>query len=308
MRLINVQTLELEEFIGNCIPRYAILSHTWGDEEVTFQEWQSPNRPCHKSGYQKVIEACRLTKNDNLKYLWCDTNCIDKTSSAELSEAINSMFSWYRDSSVCYAYLVDVFKGEDFERSRWFTRGWTLQELLAPNAVYFLSSQWILLGSRDEMVGSISRVTGIGSEYLLDRKNLSGVSVAERMSWLARRTTTRPEDMAYCMFGIFNLNLPLLYGEGDKAFLRLQEELIRVSNDRSIFCWSRPKDDFRDCWNGILALSPKAFAHSRYVPPLNSYFSMNKMPYLAQSYPFSLPERKVIRLIRSSRDHPSRLR
>ncbi|KAI2613364.1 heterokaryon incompatibility protein-domain-containing protein [Hypoxylon sp. NC1633] len=135
MRLIDVNTLEMREFFGRNIPPYAILSHTWGAEEVNFKEWKHRDNPSiqRKEGYAKILGACRRARAGGLEYVWCDTNCIDKTSSQELTESINSMFTWYHDSVVCYAYLSDVKPGGAvFAQSRWFTRGWTLQELIAP--------------------------------------------------------------------------------------------------------------------------------------------------------------------------------
>ena len=132
MRLINTRTLKLQEFYGD-IPKYAILSHAWEDGEVSFHEWGDISKASQKRGYTKITGACRQALEDELDYLWCDTNCIDKNSSAELTEAINSMFAWYRDAEVCYAYLSDVPAldrndrdiFEKFRKSRWFTRGWT---------------------------------------------------------------------------------------------------------------------------------------------------------------------------------------
>ncbi|KAI1497211.1 HET-domain-containing protein [Biscogniauxia marginata] len=266
MRLINAQTLELEEYFGDQIPQYAILSHTWGSEELSFQEWQGLRAPSHKSGYSKIKSACQQALKNDLKYLWCDTNCIDKSSSTELSEAINSMFIWYKNSSVCYAYLEDVSRQDGdvisfMRKSRWFTRGWTLQELLAPGTVRFYGVNWETLGSRSDESSLISSITGI-PKYYLDTADISRASIAEKMSWLAKRKTTRVEDMAYCMFGIFDLNLPLLYGEGSRAFVRLQEELVRVSNDHTIFCWDWLPGVVPRIWTSMLAPSPAAFEHS----------------------------------------------
>ncbi|KAI0883048.1 HET-domain-containing protein [Annulohypoxylon maeteangense] len=241
MRLINVNTLELEQFYGDQIPRYAILSHTWdGDKEVTFKEWKhrTDNAVRSKDGYAKIVGACRRAQADGLQYLWCDTNCIDKSSSAELTEAINSMFAWYHDSHVCYAYLADVqAKTGQFKKSRWFSRGWTLQELLAPSSVIFFDYRWTVLGDRSELAGLISSITRIHIEALRDRSTIHGYSIAQRMSWAADRQTTRLEDIAYCLLGIFDINMPLLYGEGQKAFGRLQREIIKISNDQSILAW-----------------------------------------------------------------------
>ncbi|KAI0110596.1 HET-domain-containing protein [Hypoxylon sp. NC0597] len=262
MRLIDVNTLELKEFFGRHIPRYAILSHTWnGDKEVTFQEWErhTDNAIRCKEGYAKIVGACRRAQADGLQYLWCDTNCIDKRSSAELSEAINSMFAWYHDSDVCYAYLADV-RGETdtCAKSRWFTRGWTLQELLAPSKVIFFDHYWTVLGERGEMASMISDITRIHIGPLKDRSTIYNYSVAQRMSWAANRQTTREEDISYCLLGLFDINMPLLYGEGPKAFYRLQREIIKVSDDQSVLAWDLLDSD-RHPWTGALAVSPAEF-------------------------------------------------
>ncbi|KAI1802645.1 HET-domain-containing protein [Daldinia bambusicola] len=262
MRLINVNTLELKEFINEKAPPYAILSHTWeGSTEVTFQEWGRAavdDAIRSKEGYIKILGACRRARSDDLQYLWCDTNCIDKTSSAELSEAINSMFAWYRDSTVCYAYLYDVKSIDTFATSRWFTRGWTLQELLAPSKVLFFDNTWALLGDRSVLAELISEITRIHIGALMDPETIANFSVAQRMSWAADRQTSRQEDIAYCLLGIFDINMPLLYGEASRAFMRLQQEIIRKSNDQSILAWDMRYPD--SCaWTGALAPSPSEF-------------------------------------------------
>ena len=260
MRLINTATLEFEEYFGSRIPKYAILSHAWGKEEISFQDWADGRGLTANAGCRKILLACDQAKKDRLKYLWVDTNCIDKSSSAELAEAVNSMFAWYRDSVICYAYLED-YPQQNFITSRWFTRGWTLQELLAPREVVFFSKNWTQLGCRKDRLEEISEITGIEKGYLDGSSQLNSASVACRMSWVSRRTTTRIEDMAYCMLGIFDINIPLLYGEGSKAFIRLQEEIIRVSNDQSIFCWTW-NDDVPQGWVSMLAPSPSTFSDS----------------------------------------------
>jgi hypothetical protein len=208
-----------------------------------------------------------------LDYIWVDTNCIDKTSSAELTEAINSMFAWYRDSAVCYVYLIDVppARMEDtykdllvyLRKSRWFTRGWTLQELLAPRQVVFFANSWARIGERTSQFASdVADITGIDALYMTGELPLASASIAQKMYWLSGRITTRTEDIAYCMLGIFDINMPLLYGEGSKAFVRLQEEIIKASNDHTIFCWTWIDSVPRD-WVSLLAPSPDTFKYSR---------------------------------------------
>ncbi|KAI1822609.1 HET-domain-containing protein [Xylaria intraflava] len=267
MRLIDVKTHKLVEFFNN-IPKYAILSHTWGAEEVTFQDYLLATESGshahaktirHKAGFTKIIGACERAKIDGLQYVWCDTNCIDKRSSAELSEALNSMYAWYRDSVVCYAFLVDVDGAPgSFAKSRWFTRGWTLQELLAPSKVVFFDVRWRVLGDRKDLAQTICGITRIHIGALHDRNTIHEYSVAQRMSWAADRQTSRLEDIAYCLLGIFDVNMPLLYGEGGRAFLRLQQEIIRMTDDQSILAWDL-EDPRCPYGTGFLAPSPCEF-------------------------------------------------
>lgn len=171
------------------------------------------------------------------------SGCIDKRSSAELSEAVNSMYQWYEQAQICYAHLADVASGNDVQAVRssdWFTRGWTLQELLAPRRVEFCDAMWTVFGDKHSMAEIISDVTGIGRYYVASRTMCSDASIATKMSWVSLRKTTRKEDIAYCMLGIFDINMPLLYGEGHKAFLRLQLAIIRSSRDHSIFAHRGP--------------------------------------------------------------------
>ncbi|KAM5546026.1 hypothetical protein V8D89_000152 [Ganoderma adspersum] len=192
----------------------------------------------------KVREACAFARVNGYQYIWIDSCCIDKTSSAELSEAINSMYAWYARAEICYAFLADVPPAEDhrkprsdFRSSLWFTRGWTLQELIAPRDVLFLSGDWVPIGPKYALVDLIHDITGITEEALLHVEPLDGFSVAQRLSWAAGRETTRVEDQAYSLLGIFDINMPTLYGEGDRAFRRLQEEIMQRVPDQSLFAW-----------------------------------------------------------------------
>jgi hypothetical protein len=252
-RLIDVRTLKLESINGPGVPQYAILSHTWEMEEISHQEMLSINeQPRHpatqKPGYIKIRGACKIARSLGLNYLWVDTCCIDQTSSADLSEAINSMFFWYSRAETCLAYLSDLppnIDADDFlRRCKWFTRGWTLQELLAPQTVMFYNNQWEHIGSKStvSLKRLLSQITNIDGEVLSNSSLLYTLPVAQKMSWASQRETTRPEDIAYCLLGIFDVQMPLLYGEGEEnAFMRLQEEIIKKSNDMSIFAWGHPE-------------------------------------------------------------------
>ncbi|KAI1407251.1 HET-domain-containing protein [Hypoxylon sp. FL1857] len=277
MRLLNTESLELKEFHGKAIPAYATLSHTWVEgEEISFHDFVDLNpSTTTKSGFHKIQGACKIAQQDGIDWIWIDTNCIDKASSAELTEAINSMYNWYRHSEVCYAYLADV-PLRPFRDSKWFRRGWTLQELIAPRRLVFYSNSWENIGDRRELASDISTITGIEVALLQGRANLHAVSIAKKMSWAARRETTRVEDIAYCLLGLFDVNMPLLYGEGSKAFVRLQEEIIKTSNDHTIFCWSR-NSSMRAGWNSMLAPSPTAFVDAGDYVPIDAWGS--PMPY-----------------------------
>jgi hypothetical protein len=263
MRLINATTQELESFVGRA-PPYAILSHTWGPEEVTFNEMQS-QPDTTKAGWRKILLACQQAKDDGYSYVWCDTCCIDKSSSAELSESINSMFRWYQEAEVCYAFLEDIQDVKELAGARWFTRGWTLQELIAPEWLVFYNAAWRDIGTRKDLAKEVSRIIDIDEEFLAGANSLSkirGASFAKRVSWAADRITTRDEDIAYCLMGLFDVNMPLLYGEGGiKAFRRLQEEFLKVNGDQSFLTWRlRRENGGPNTSDGnLLASHPKDF-------------------------------------------------
>lgn len=356
MWLLTTDTHELkffEDINAQVRPRYAVLSHRWGEGEATFKEVMKA-RQKQTPGWMKILRCCEQAKRDGYEYVWIDTCCIDKRSSAELSEAINSMFKWYQLSQVCYAYLSDcTWDGEiaqlrrgavvqlaesrfiddviwhcnyddcgailfdevevrehlqmlhdapevnqchecqywfpstkihlghmyeheisekqfEFTQSVWFQRGWTLQELLAPTDVIFYNKFWRQIGTKRELWTAIEKRTRIPRGALLgDFKHImSTYCIAERMSWAAGRQTTRVEDRAHSLLGLFNVNMPLLYGEGKVAFQRLQEELVRTSQDSSIFAWTEQSGEFREyldtrygTCNGMLADNPDSFAN-----------------------------------------------
>ncbi|ETS82469.1 hypothetical protein PFICI_04345 [Pestalotiopsis fici W106-1] len=318
MRLINTHTLEVISKSDNDIPPYAILSHTWGrdNEEATLQDMlvlfeAAKNDPAvlsthpiaRKPGFIKIQQTAKLAASENRDFMWVDTCCIDKTSSAELSEAINSMFRWYQQAEVCYAFLSDI-EDSDLEdsadddqitQSRWFTRGWTLQELIAPPVVHFYSKNWRFLGrkrpasrstvpipspsgkepdsplvSDPDFLSIIERATSIDKDLLDGSLDLNEFGVAMRMKWASRRQTTRVEDRAYSLMGLFGVNIPLLYGEGTNAFIRLQEAILLTTDDQSIFAWKCPTGEGGDKLSGLLANDPRFFQYSGHVKPLPS--------------------------------------
>ncbi|KAF2095361.1 HET-domain-containing protein, partial [Rhizodiscina lignyota] len=306
MRLIDTRTLELKEFLNIDLPKYAILSHTWEEEEITFEQFQGLHDELkHLQGFKKIQNACEVARLEKLGYAWCDTCCIDKRSSSELSEAINSMFKWYRDSEICIAYLADVpnlngvtedpWLGEEdephfanaeielllaseFAKSRWHTRGWTLQELIAPRRVRFYSKDWEYLANKEEDIShALSYITGVPVPILRNAAQLMspirGPCAANKMSWAANRATSRVEDTAYCLLGLFGVNMPLLYGEGSRAFTRLQEEIIRISDDHSIFVFEASDE------RPVLAPSPAAFTHGARIVRLIGAQYASPEPY-----------------------------
>jgi Heterokaryon incompatibility protein (HET) len=277
MRLINTATLQLEEFFSSAVPEYVILSHTWGKNEVSLQQFRNG------AVNEKIKKCCAQAQRTGFRYAWVDTCCIDKTSSAELSEAINSMYRWYQNAALCYTILED-FTIDDwmknwwdgsaqawldssprFRSCRWFTRGWTLQELVAPTVLEFYDRNWAYLGTKMSLQNVISEITEVPIEVLAGNQTPRDYNVAVRMSWASRRQTTRLEDEAYCLLGLFDVNMPMLYGEGRHAFQRLQEEILKRYEDYSIFAWNAPPGT----WDyggesSLLALSPANFDNDLY--------------------------------------------
>ena len=215
---------------------------------------QEQNEVRGRPGYKKIVDTCEQAKQDGYEWVWVDTCCIDKRSSAELSEAINSMYRWYGNAKVCYAYLHDV-DGSSFPTEKndskyqksdgwpeWFSRGWTLQEMIAPRNLRFFNKDWQPIGNKEMLTETLERITGVPEHILADGLEGNRPCVAQIISWAANRTTTRVEDRAYSLMGLLDVNMQMLYGEGKKAFHRLQLEIIRSSNDQSIFTWGHESD------------------------------------------------------------------
>ena len=320
MRLLHTKTLQFEEFFDANIPSYAILSHRWGDNEVAFKDMRKGRAP-QGSGLAKIENFCKLAAARGLDWAWIDTCCIDKRSSAELSEAINAMYKWYKCSYECYVHLSDVEYSSDelqlktehgeyfhqstgwsslraeFRKSSWFTRGWTLQELLAPERwiIRFFDVNWNEIGSLPQLANDVAEITGIEDDFMVSTLSASSAkrmrfsdhaSVAKKMSWASGRQTSREEDMAYCLLGLFDVNMPLLYGEGaKKAFYRLQIEIMRNTADESLFAWTSNQP-----FSGMLAASPRDFSHSGNI---SRGLSSTRGPYSMTNKGLEFPVPKV---------------
>ncbi|RDX47125.1 HET-domain-containing protein [Lentinus brumalis] len=309
MWVLSTDRAELHFFASpEDIPdEYAILSHTWnnkpedGPPEESFQDVRRIQKKCArrftKKGRnprnhvsEKIRRCCELAEKHGYKWVWIDTCCIDKTSSAELSEAINSMFRYYALAAICYGYLRDVdtvfFSREEFEdyldprgrcwdprykefqRSIWFQRGWTLQELIAPRFLVFLSSSWGVIGTKADLAELLEKHFRIPATVLRLQMSHTEFSIAQRMSWFQKRKTTRLEDEAYCLLGLFEIHMPPLYGEGRNAFRRLQEEIMKQSADTTLFAWL-----------GIWAKSPKGCLFAASPADFRAYRKAQEVVY-----------------------------
>lgn len=216
------------------IPPYAVLSHTWGPdaEELSLRDLVDGAGKA-KAGYDKLRFCAHQARRDGLTHFWIDTCCIDKSNSAELTEALNSMFRWYRRAERCYVFLPDVASPSSpepwipsFRASRWFTRGWTLQELIAPSTVQFFAKDGSLLGDKHSLLPLVAEITGIAEAAITAEEPLDAFSLQERFRWAETRQTKREEDWAYSLLGIFGVFIPPIYGEGrQNAERRLRNEI-----------------------------------------------------------------------------------
>lgn len=242
-------SLALTKNLEDDIPQYAIFSHTWSldeDDEVHFED--IVHKTAHlKSAYGKVEFCMNQAAADGLTYCWIDACCINRASEPELSQAIRSMFRWYQASSKCYVYMSDVPSSQSseetaaaFRSSRWFERGWTVQELLAPSLLEFFTKDGHRIGDREELRAIICARTGIPADAL-NGQSMSPFSIDDRLAWFKDRQTRRAEDMIYATFGLFDVHIPTLYGEGvENARARLRLELNHGRGCKSIFSGSPP--------------------------------------------------------------------
>jgi tetratricopeptide (TPR) repeat protein len=254
MRLLHFDELGklvLTDFRGKTIPPYAILSHRWSGSEILLNDVQSGAYREKNEGYQKLEFCAKQAAQDKLQYFWIDTCCIDKWNLSELSKAINSMFQWYKNATRCYVFLSDVSVSTatepvqrsdweaSFSNSAWFTRGWTLQELIAPESVEFFSREGQCVGDKASLEQLVNEITGIPLAALRNRP-LDQFSTSERKRWAEHRVTTEEEDIVYCLLGILGVSMPAVYGEGqESARKRLQDEVEAASNVPSIIPFSQ---------------------------------------------------------------------
>jgi hypothetical protein len=258
------------------VTRFAILSHTWERGELSYQDLHGQNdlsgsHLCppdsdqdsdRKRSFEKLHNFCDIAKEYGTEFAWADNVCIDKSSSAELDESIRSMFSWYRDATICIVYLAQTNDLRDLVHDRWFARGWTLQELLAPRHLKFYSKRWHplteflndkisaedvrklndqrLSRQLDLLSGAILKAAGLVMQHVRDFiPGIRHPSLPERMQWIARRVTTRGEDQSYSLMGIFDVSISIAYGEGrERAFFRLFQAILEVGYERDWLLWT----------------------------------------------------------------------
>ena len=273
IRLLDTYTGQFEEKDPKRT-KYAIFSHTWdhkqGEQKYAElrkiqQRYPTLPRPMEqwREAQQvpgsiwddpklshKIRKACELARNEGYHHIWIDFCCIDKTNSTELARAIRSMYAWYAGAGICYVHLADVFFTKsledsrkatppDFRKARWFTRAWTLQELIAPRQVHFVSKGWKLLGTKDSLLQRVVDITSIHRDALLHRKPLNEFSVAQRLSWAVGRKATQPQDRTYSLVGIFNIDIPAGHDNPELAFQQLQVAIMKSIPDQSLFAWKR---------------------------------------------------------------------
>jgi len=348
MRSIHTSTFEIRQADHSFFmdQGYAVLSHRWMGDEIDYQRFATYIGKLQKEKdstnslepveLDKIHGACRIARFANLNWIWIDSCCIDKSSAVELSEAINSMFKWYAEASTCITYLSDVQHDNDSHGmealcsidyangrsspSVWFSRGWTLQELLAPKSNNFFDMNWAFIGTRESLIPALESITGIKKLYLTGAPSLKKASIATKMSWMAGRATTRPEDIAYSMLGLFGINMVPLYGEGaEGSFMRLQEELLRKSDDETLFAWKMPTDcrqnpsrgrqvygnlDLADYEWGLLAQSPEWFRNSGNVTNRGSFVPRRFGGFKIHQNGIGVPFSKGVRA--EAREHSER--
>ncbi|KAG1735705.1 uncharacterized protein EDB91DRAFT_550753 [Suillus paluster] len=273
VKILRASEREMKAIVDTFF-EFAMFSHRWGaaDDEPTYQHVKDALSIYDMTAPAEIVKLqkfCMTARDNQFRWAWSDTCCIDKTNNVELQESIISMFSWYRLSSGTIVYLSDVTDEESFRHSVWFTRGWTLQELIAPRLVWFYKKDWTpYIDSKQnhkedpQVVKIISQTTSIDrnvlNHFVPGLRDVGPDEVKKRMGWLASRRTAKIEDMAYCMMGIFGVHMPVMYGEKKHAFVRLQKEIMNLTEDLSLFDWVGEPSDL----HSYFASHPRCFAKS----------------------------------------------
>ena len=296
IRLLNVKNFQFREYDEGNLPAYAILSHVWYNEEkkieLVYDSFESlprnangvpqcPKDQNYAKSHDKIMKTCQETRKlgegsgKRVDFVWIDSICIDKRNAGERDRAIRSMWRFYGDAACCIVWLQDVEWSKNnkprvdqaFENARWFSRGWTLQELIAPKIVYFFNRSWDLLGTKWSLAAEITSRTRIERKFLKPEKARSA-TIAQRLSWAAGRNTTEPEDRVYSLFGLFNVDIEVKYGGPNPreeryrtAFSLMQKEILRDSTDESLFAWRNPSLKS----SGLLAPSIDCFKDSNQI-------------------------------------------
>lgn len=265
MKLLHIKTCQVVEVPDSQLPTYAVLSHTWSNQDILASNCRADDLR-RLEVHERTIRACQSAAHRGITHLWVDCLCIDSSSSADLDEAVNGSLRRLKKSSVCLAYLDDLpadgppLDESIWRRCRYWKRAWTLQELIVPTKVEFFDKQWNYRGSKasSDLLPLLSSITGVPRSVLLDGNTLSGISLAVRISWSAGRSTRREEDAVYSLAAITGASMLVRYGEVERAFLQLQEEILNDTKDGSIFAWrSVNNQDIRE----LLARSPSEFHH-----------------------------------------------
>ena len=276
MRLLSTDTqfgLTVKYFEDpNCCPQYGVISHVWGKDELLYVDIVNSDYDRTWDNYKKVVACCEAARRRRLQYVWINTCCIDWRSDLEVREAVNSRFAWYKKAVLCFAFLEDVpssnnpsAKNSAFRTSRWFTTDWTLQDLIAPEIVLFFTKGGELIGSKSDLASTISEVTGVDYGVLNGLTPIEAMSTAKKMSWAVGRKAIKSEERAYSLLGLFGVNMTTIYGEGEKAFDRLQHEIIVHSADHSIFAFDTRETGSTSSFRGLLASTPDEFSASANV-------------------------------------------
>ncbi|KAG9241956.1 hypothetical protein BJ878DRAFT_536190 [Calycina marina] len=226
MILLDSNTLRLTDFFLRDVPEYVILSHTWGEGEVSFQDFQDLKKIRERQDFKNLEQCCKKAKSDGLQWV------------------INSMFRYYSEAAeICYAYVEDTDSSVARKHGSlvgiqlcvWFERGWSIPSMLiAPEIVEIYAKNWKEIGTNSSMVDAISNITSIDKSVILHTAHLDDFNVASRMHWVSKGLTMKEDEM-YCLMGIFGVNVPMLCGEVSRAFQRLQEEGVMKLTEDYIF-------------------------------------------------------------------------